>query len=68
MMSDHHLGILLMAHEAEKKGRAVRAEAQKIDSAQDPEVKRMVAMLETDFDDKYTPKVTPESQAMAEAL
>lgn len=68
MMSDHHLGILLMAHEAEKKGKAVKAEAQKIDAAQDAELNKMVAMLETDFDDKYAPKVTPENQAMAEAL
>ena len=68
MMSDHHLGILLLAHDAEKKGRAVKAEAQKIDTAQDAELNKMVAMLETDFDDKYAPKVTPENQAMAEGL
>lgn len=68
MMSDHHLGILLMAHDAEKKGRAVKSAAQKIDSAQDAELNKMVAMLETDFNDKYAPKVTPENQVMAEAL
>ena len=68
MMSDHHLGILLMAHDAEKKGRAVKAEAQKIDAAQDAELNKMVAMLETDFKDQYTPKVTPDNQAMAEVL
>jgi uncharacterized protein (DUF305 family) len=68
MMSDHHLGILLMAHDAEKKGIAVKAEAKKIDTAQDAELNKMVALLETDFDDKYAPKVTPENQAMAEAL
>lgn len=68
MMSDHHLGILLMAHEAEKKGVTVKAEAKKIDTAQDAELNKMVALLETAFDDKYTPKVTSENQAMAEAL
>ena len=68
MMSDHHLGILLLAHDAEKKGRAVKAEARKIDTAQDAELNKMVAMLETDFNDKYAPKVMPENQAMAEAL
>lgn len=68
MMSDHHLGILLMAHDAEKKGRAVKAEAQKIDTAQDAELNKMVAMLETDFNDKYAPKVMPENQAMSDAL
>lgn len=67
-MSDHHLGILLMAHEAEKKGVEVKTEAKKIDTAQDAELNKMVAMLETDFKDQYTPKVTSENQAMAEAL
>jgi len=68
MMSDHHLGILLMAHEAEKKGLTVKGEAKKIDTAQDAELNKMVAMLQTTFKDKYTPMVMPESQAMADAL
>ena len=69
MMSDHHKGILLMAHDAiERKGVTVKAEAQKIDKAQDAELRRMVTMLKTAFKDEYTPKVTPENQAMADAL
>ena len=69
MMSDHHKGILLMAHDAmERKGVTVKPEAQKIDKAQDAELKRMVTMLKTDFKDEYTPKATPENQAMADAL
>ena len=70
MMSDHHKGILLMAHDAiERKGVTVKeAEAQKIDKAQDAELKRMVTMLLADFKDEYAPKATPENQAMAEAL
>lgn len=69
MMSDHHQGILLMAHDAVKReGVTVKAEAQKIDKAQDEEVSRMVAMLQSDFKDAYTPKVTPENQAMADSL
>lgn len=69
MMSDHHTGILLMAHDAiERKGVTVKSAAQKIDKAQDAELKRMVSMLKAEFKDDYTPKVMPETQAMADAL
>ena len=69
MMSDHHKGILVMAHDAiKRKGVSVKAEAQKIDQAQDAELKRMATMLKTDFKDDYQPKVMPENQAMADAL
>ncbi len=69
MMSSHHKGILLMAHDAiGRNGVTVKAEAQKIDKAQDVELSRMVSMLKTDFKDDYTPKVMPEHQAMADAL
>ena len=69
MMSDHHKGILLMAHDAiERNGVTVKAQAQKIDEAQDTELKRMLTILKTDFKDEYAPKVTPENQARADAL
>ncbi len=69
MMSDHHKGILLMAHDAiERKGVTVKAEAQKIDKAQDAELKQMVTRLKADFKDDYTPKVMPDNQAMADSL
>ncbi|MBA3658156.1 MAG: DUF305 domain-containing protein [Gemmatimonadales bacterium] len=69
MMSDHHKGILLLAHDAiGRTGVSVKPEAQKIDKAQDAEVKQMVAMLKNDFKDDYTPKVMKENQSMADAL
>jgi uncharacterized protein (DUF305 family) len=68
MMSDHHTGLIMMAHDAERKGARVKSEADKIDQQQDAELDRMVSMLSTDFNDDYTPKVTPEHQAMADSL
>jgi hypothetical protein len=68
MMSDHHTGLIIMAHDAERKGVSVKSEADKIDQQQDAEWDRMVSMLSTDFKDDYTPKVTPEDQAMADSL
>ena len=70
MMSDHHKGLILMAHltKDRKDGGAVVAEARKLDAAQDKELDRMVTMLEKDFMDPYAPKVLPQHQAMADEL
>ena len=70
MMSDHHKGLILLAHmtkDRKEGGSAVR-DASKLDAAQDKELDQMVTMLEKDFKDAYSPKVSPENQAMAEAL
>ena len=70
MMSDHHKGLVLLAHMTKdrKEGGLAAADARKLDAAQDKELDHMVTMLEKDFKDPYAPKVMPEHQAMADAL
>ena len=70
MMSDHHKGLILLAHEAkERKGTSPTiADGRTLDTKQDAELDRMVTMLEKDFKDPYTPKALPEHQAMHDAL
>lgn len=71
MMSDHHKGLIAMAHPTmEGKGAtaAVQADARKLDKTQDAELDTMVTMLEKDFNDPYGPKVMPDNQAMADSL
>ena len=70
MMSDHHKGLVLLAHMTKdrKEGGPAVADARKLDAAQDKELDHMVTMLEKDFKDPYAPKVMPEHQAMADAL
>lgn len=70
MMSDHHKGLIVMAHMTKdrKEGGTAVADATKLDAAQDMELDHMVTMLEKDFKDAYSPKVLPAHQAMAEAL
>ncbi|MDQ6636023.1 MAG: DUF305 domain-containing protein [Gemmatimonadota bacterium] len=70
MMSDHHKGLILMAHmtKGRKEGRTAVADATKLDTKQDQELDQMVSMLEKDFKDPYAPKVMPEHQAMADSL
>ena len=70
MMSDHHKGLIQMAHmtkDRKERSPAV-SDAMKMDAAQDKELDHMVTMLEKDFKDPYSPKVMPEHQAMADAL
>jgi uncharacterized protein (DUF305 family) len=70
MMSDHHKGLIQMAHmtkDRKETGPSV-ADAKKLDAEQDKELDHMVTMLEKDFKDPYTPKVMPEHQAMADEL
>ncbi|MEO7964998.1 MAG: DUF305 domain-containing protein [Gemmatimonadaceae bacterium] len=70
MMSDHHHGLILMAHMTKdrKESSPAVSDARKLDAAQDKELDHMVTMLEKDFKDPYSPKVMPEHQAMADAL
>lgn len=70
MMSDHHKGLIVMAHMTKdrKEGGTAAADATRLDTKQDQELDHMVSMLETDFKDPYAPKVMPEHQAMADSL
>jgi uncharacterized protein (DUF305 family) len=70
MMSDHHKGLIAMAHMTKdrKEGGPAVADATKLDTEQDKELDHMVTMLEKDFKDPYSPKVMPEHQAMADEL
>ncbi len=70
MMSDHHKGLTLMAHETiERKDKiAVKEEARAMDKKQDLELDEMVIMLDTKYKDSYTPKVTPDNRAMVDDL
>ncbi len=69
MMSDHHKGLIALAHltKDRRQGTAV-ADAKKLDAAQDAELDHMVTMLETDFKDAYSPRVLPAHQAMVDQL
>ena len=70
MMSDHHKGMILMAHmtRERKEGEAAVSDAKKMDAAQDAELDKMVTMLEKTYKDPYAPKVLPDHQAMADEL
>ena len=69
MMSDHHKGMIKMAHEVkERKGSSVTDLATKMDTKQDKELEQMTSMLERDFRDQYEPKVMPDNQKMADEL
>lgn len=69
MMSDHHKGLTTMAHGAtEAKSAQVVADAKKLDATQDEELDRMSTMLQSYYQDKYTPKVSSSNQAMIDAL
>jgi uncharacterized protein (DUF305 family) len=70
MMSDHHKGLIAMAHETieRKETLAVKPIARRLDKEQDDELDKMVTMLEKDFKDPYAPNVLPEHQAMVDQL
>ena len=70
MMSDHHKGMIAMAHMTKERSDAgsAKAVAKKIDAAQDKELDRMTTMLEKDFKDPYAPKVMPENKAMEDKM
>ena len=70
MMSDHHKGLILMAHETieSKEKFSVKPIATRLDNAQDAELDKMSTLLEKDFKDPYEPKVTSSNQMMANEL
>ena len=68
-MTNHHHGMVTMAHEAmEKTGSSVQEEATAIDQKQDEEIEQMLAILLKDFSDPHTPTIDPATQAMADGL
>ncbi len=70
MMTDHHKGMILMAHETieSKVKLGVKPIATRLDKEQDAEMDQMTTMLEQQFKDPYAPKVTADNQAMADQL
>ncbi len=70
MMSDHHKGMIAMAHMTKERNDVgtAAADAKKLDAGQDKELDRMVTMLEKDFKDAYKPKVMPDNQEMADQM
>ena len=70
MMSDHHKGMILMAHmtKERKDGGPAVADARKLDAKQDAELDTMMTMLEKTYKDPYAAKVMPGHQAMADEL
>ena len=68
-MTNHHHGMVTMAHEAmEKTGSSVQEEATAIDQKQDEEIEQMLAILLKDFSDPHTPTIDPATQTMADDL
>lgn len=70
MLSDHHLGMIDMAHAALRPDASagLRAKAEEIHRKQHEEARQMAAMLERDFGDRYEPQVTPDNQRMVERV
>ena len=70
MMSDHHKGLIALAHEAmeRKYPVSVKGEAEALDKKEDAELDQMVTMLEQRYHDAYAPKVMPDNQAMLDSL
>ncbi len=71
MMSDHHKGLIAMAHESMEKGRGTtqsRADAGRLDAKQDREIEQMVKILDANYHDPYEPKVRAVDQAAVDSL
>lgn len=68
-MTNHHQGLIVMAHEAvEKGGSEVKTLAQTLDQKQDAEQEQMIGILQRDYSDTHQPMVMPKNQAMAVSL
>ncbi len=72
MMSDHHKGLIALAHESMVQGgrgtSQSQADARVLDAKQDRELEQMVRMLEASYQDPYEPKVTPPDQATIDSM
>ena len=70
MMSDHHKGLILLAHmtKERKDGGPAAADAKRLDTKQDEELDQMMNMLEKNYKDAYAPKAISAHRAMADDL
>lgn len=72
MMSDHHKGLILLAHESMLQGgrgtAESQADAQILDARQDREMEQMVMMLVRDYQDPHQPTATPTDVAMIDSV
>lgn len=68
MMSDHHKALAEMAHQAVEQGQSVKADARRLDKAQDAELDTMVTMLAERYKDDYTPKIPPSNRGMVDSV
>lgn len=70
MMSDHHKGLIAMVHPTmeSKENLSVKGDASKLDKKQDAELEQMISILDKQYKDPYTPKVTPDAQQMVDDL
>ena len=70
MMSDHHKGMIEMAHMTteRKEGGPAVADAKKLDAKQDIELDEMTTMLEKTYKDPYAPMLMPDNKAMVDEL
>lgn len=70
MMSDHHKGLIAMAHPTieSKENLSVKPDARQLDKKQDAELEKMITMLDKQYNDDYTPKIIPDNQQMVDEL
>lgn len=70
MMSDHHKGLIAMVHPTidSKENLAVKGDASKLDKKQDTEIEKMIAILDKQYKDPYTPKLMADHQRMVDEL
>ena len=69
-ISDHHLGMIEMAHAALRPDTSaeLRAKAEQIHRKQHEEARQLAAMLKRTFGDRYQPTVTPDNQQLVERV
>lgn len=69
-VSDHHEGMIQMSQEAERRAQSAdaRKNAKESHDKQQHELKELLAMLQRDFGEQYTPKVMPSNQKMMQQL
>lgn len=72
MMSNHHKGLIALAHQSMLQGghgtAESQADAQILDARQDREIEQMLAMLKRDFQDPHEPRVSPRDQAVVDSV
>lgn len=70
VMSDHHRDLILITHAAIESNNdpAIQPDIRKIEEEHDHELDTMLALLASQFNDRYTPGTSPEMQFTAELL